>query len=124
MRRSFLGPDPLATVTFAGVALVATAALLGSAEIDGSGPGFVDVLVALTPLTAVAGYLLWVHRDDGDAEPVDRLAVSILASQADDPTVRGDDPVSRAAADLITAVTETEREEARRRLLQALDTNG
>lgn len=118
--RSFLGPDPLATVTFAGMALVASAALLGSAGIDGAGAGILDVAVAAAPIAAVVVYLLWVNGNRSHHEPVDRAAVSILTAQADDPTIRGDDDISRAAADLVAALSDADREAARRRLVRLL----
>jgi hypothetical protein len=119
-RRSHLGPDPLATVTFSGLALVATAALLGSAGMDGPGVGFLDAIVAAFPLLIVAIYLLWVNAGR-DADLEHQIAVSVLTAQADDPTIRGDDALSRAAADLIAALDDAEREAARRRLLRVLD---
>lgn len=119
-----LGPDPLATVVFGGVALVTTAAFLGAAGIDGSQLGVLDIIVSLTPLLAIAGYLFWVNRGRGEGDAVERVAVSILITQADDPTVRGDDVLSRAAADLVAALTDADREDARSRLLRALSERG
>ena len=119
-RRSSLGPDPLATITFAGAALVASAAFLGAASVDGSAIGLVDVLVALAPPAAVAGYLVWVRAEREPSDTAHRIAVAVLTAQADDPTLRGDDVLTRAAADLVAAIDDTERAGARERLLRII----
>ncbi len=120
-RRGPLGPDPLATVTFAGVALIVSAAFLGAARIDGESIGFIEGAVVLTPLIILGVYVITqVERRPGPDRALQEAAVRILTAEIDDPTTPIDPRLSEAAADLLVAIGASSRDAAENRLRRAL----
>lgn len=110
--------DRMAGLAYFSCALIATAAFLGAGAIDDGAVGFADAALALVPLAAFALWLLTRPEEAGPS--LEDAAVAVLTAQATDPTVDGRDPISRAAARLMTALDEAERREAEDELARLL----
>jgi len=120
-RRLSLGPDPLAAVTLGGISLVVAAVLLAASSLDGAGVGPVEVIAALTPLLAFVAYVAWASTQrPATAASMEDTAVAILLSDIDDPLQVPDDDLSRAAAEVLAAISQLEREAAAVRLAGVL----
>lgn len=126
MRLDYVSPmrapidvDRMAGLAYFSCALIATASFLGAGAIDDGAVGVADVGLALLPLTAFVAWLL--TRPEKAQASLEDTAVAVLTAQATDPTVDGRDPISRAAARLMTAIGETERREAEDELARLLE---